>query len=79
LKGDATLARCLGDGESRALHLYEEPRVHRTAAVVRRSRLVGTITQLENPLLCGLRDAVAKRTSARAQLRQYEEISRYEA
>ena len=75
------LARCLGvgDGISRSLRLYEDRRIRRTAAVVRRSRLVGRVTQVQNPLLCRLRDALAKRTSARAQLRQYEEIARYQA
>ena len=73
------LARCLGGGISASLRRYEERRIGRTAAVVRRSRLVGRVTQLENPLLCRLRDAVAKRTSARAQLRQYEKIARYRA
>ena len=75
------LARCLdgGDEVSASLRLYEDRRVSRTVAVVRRSRFVGKLVQLENPLLCRLRDAVAKRTSARAQLRQYEEIARYEA
>jgi 2-polyprenyl-6-methoxyphenol hydroxylase-like FAD-dependent oxidoreductase len=74
------LARCLGrgDGIPGSLRLYEERRVRRTTTVVRRSRLVGRVTQFENPLLCRLRDALAKRTSARAQLRQYEEIVRYE-
>ena len=75
------LARCLDGGEEvfASLRRYEDRRVSRTAAVVRRSRFVGKLIQLENPLLCRLRDAVAKRTSARAQLRQYEEIARYEA
>ena len=75
------LARCLGGGGddiSGSLRLYEERRARRTTTVVRRSRLVGRVIQLENPLLCRLRDALAKRTSARAQLRQYEEIVRYE-
>jgi 2-polyprenyl-6-methoxyphenol hydroxylase-like FAD-dependent oxidoreductase len=74
------LARCLdgGEGNPASLRLYEERRVRRTTRVVRRSRLAGRVIQLENPLLCSLRDALAKRTSARAQLRQYEEIVRYE-
>jgi 2-polyprenyl-6-methoxyphenol hydroxylase-like FAD-dependent oxidoreductase len=77
----AVLARCLGGerGISTSLQLYEERRVRRTTAVVKRSRFVGRIVQLENPLLGRLRDEVAKRTSSRAQLRQYEEIARYEA
>jgi FAD-dependent urate hydroxylase len=75
------LALCMG-GESevsRSLRLYEERRVRRTTVVVKRSRLAGRISQLENPLLCRLRDALAKRTSARAILRQYEEVARFEA
>jgi 2-polyprenyl-6-methoxyphenol hydroxylase-like FAD-dependent oxidoreductase len=71
------LARCLGGGISGSLRRYEERRIGRTAAVVRRSRLAGRVTQMENPLLCRLRDAVAKRVSARARLRQYEKIATY--
>jgi 2-polyprenyl-6-methoxyphenol hydroxylase-like FAD-dependent oxidoreductase len=75
------LARCLGGGYGipHSLRLYEERRVRRTATVVRRSRLAGRIAQIENPLLCRLRDELAKRTSGRAQLRLYEEIARYQA
>jgi 2-polyprenyl-6-methoxyphenol hydroxylase-like FAD-dependent oxidoreductase len=75
------LARCLdsGDGVVPSLRLYEAIRIPRTSDVVRRSRLVGRIVQLENPLLCRLRDAVARSTSARAQIRQLQRIARYEA
>ena len=75
------LARCLGDGGEvvSSLRLYEATRIPRTADVVRRSRRVGWILQLENPLLCRLRDAVARRTSARAQLRQLASVARFEA
>lgn len=74
------LARCLGsgDGVAHSLRLYEAGRIPRTTDVVRRSRLAGRIVQLENPLLCRLRDAVARSTSTRAQLRQLERIARYE-
>ncbi len=77
----AVLARCLGGGGEVpcSLRLYEARRVRRTAGIVKRSRLVGRLVQLESPPLCRLRDAVARRISARAQLRQYEEIARYEA
>ncbi len=75
------LARCLGSGDGvvPSLRLYEARRIPRTADVVRRSRRAGRILQLENPLLCRLRDAVARSTSARALLRQLERIVRYEA
>jgi 2-polyprenyl-6-methoxyphenol hydroxylase-like FAD-dependent oxidoreductase len=69
------LARCLGGEVVSSLRLYEARRIPRTAEVARRSRLAGRIVQLDNPLLCRLRDAVARRTAARAQL---ERIARYE-
>jgi len=43
----------------RALRLYEARRTEPTAQVVRRSRLLGRVAQVENPLLCTLRDAAA--------------------
>ena len=61
-----------------ALRRYEGLRAERTAWVVRRSRAVGRIGQIENPLLCLLRDAVLKATPARVQLRQLERVLRYE-
>ncbi len=75
------LARSLGDGGEAvsSLRLYEERRIPRTADVVRKSRRAGRILQLQNPLLCRLRDAVARRTSARAQLRQLSSVARFEA
>jgi 2-polyprenyl-6-methoxyphenol hydroxylase-like FAD-dependent oxidoreductase len=74
------LARYLRSGDEvvPSLRLYETRRIPRTTYVVRRSRRAGRILQLENPLLCRLRDAVARSTSARAQLRQSERIARYE-
>jgi 2-polyprenyl-6-methoxyphenol hydroxylase-like FAD-dependent oxidoreductase len=75
------LARCLdGGGEIPcSLWLFEGRRVRSTADIVKRFRLVGRLVQLGSPPLCRLRDAAARRISARAQLRQYEEIARYEA
>ena len=75
------LGGCLRKGGEvvSSLRLYEARRIPRTADVVRRSRLAGRLLQLENPLLCRLRDAVARRTSARAQLRQLASVARYEA
>ena len=75
------LGGCLRKGGEvvSSLRLYEARRIPRTADVVRRSRLAGRLLQLENPLLCRLRDAVARRTSARAQLRRLGSVARYEA
>ena len=72
-----TKAIVICGGISGSLRRYEERRIGRTATVVRRSRLAGRVTQMENPLLCRLHDAVAKRVSARARLRQYEKIAKY--
>ncbi len=75
----AVLARHLG-GEAKipdALRFYEGERKGRTTEAVKRSRLAGRISQLENPLLCRLRDAAARRTPARVQLRLYERFAGY--
>lgn len=74
------LARCLsqsGDAPS-ALRRYEDLRRERTAWIVRRSRALGRIGQIENPALCRLRDAVLKATPARVQLRQLGKVMIYE-
>jgi 2-polyprenyl-6-methoxyphenol hydroxylase-like FAD-dependent oxidoreductase len=76
------LAQCLEGGSSAvvpALRLYESRRVGRARSTVKQSRLAGRIAQLQNPLLCHLRDALAKKTSARAQLRWMAKIVEYEA
>jgi len=73
----AALASCLrerGDDVVRALRLYEGRRGGRTAEVARRSRLLGRMVQLENPLLCAARDAAARAMPVRLQLRQLEAV-----
>jgi 2-polyprenyl-6-methoxyphenol hydroxylase-like FAD-dependent oxidoreductase len=80
------LARCLQDvgettasyGAPSALRKYEDLRRERTAWIVRRSRAVGRIGQMENPLLRGLRDAALKATPTRLELRQFERVVRPE-
>ena len=47
--------------------------------VVRRSRHVGMVGQLENPLLCRLRDRALSMISQKAQLKQLEKVVGYEA
>lgn len=63
------LARCLREraGVEAALRLYEDRRAGRTAAIVRLSRRMGRVGQLENPALCRLRDAAVKRMPDRFQ------------
>ncbi len=74
------LARCLeeeGDAEA-AIKLYEPRRAERTAHVVRQSRRLARIAQLQNPLLCRLRDAtlraIPQRLQLSMQLRQLERV-----
>lgn len=75
------LARCLHEGEAtaEALRRYEKLRSDRVAMVVRRSRRVGAVGQVENPLLCRLRDRMIAMVPPKAQLRQLEEVVGFEA
>jgi len=79
------LARCLREqrdgtrGVEGALRRYEGLRRERAAKVVRLSRRIGRIGQLENPALCALRGLVLKATPPGASLRQIEGVVGYEA
>jgi 2-polyprenyl-6-methoxyphenol hydroxylase-like FAD-dependent oxidoreductase len=74
------LARCLQESgpTADALRRYERLRSARAAMVVRRSRRLGRIAQLENPLLCLLRDRALTMIPPKAQLKQLEEVMGYE-
>jgi 2-polyprenyl-6-methoxyphenol hydroxylase-like FAD-dependent oxidoreductase len=67
----AVLAECLRGGTDvvRALRLYEGRRMGRTAWIARRSRLLGRVSQLENPLLCAARNAAVRAMPPRLQMR----------
>ncbi len=78
-RGGACGTRQWGVGCGGALRCYEERRAGRAASVVRRSRLLGRAGQLENPLLCALRNAVAGAMPLRLQLRQLDPILGREA
>ena len=73
------LAGCLRErsGVEAALGLYEARRTRRTAAIVRLSRRMGQVGQLENPWLCRLRDAAAKRMPDSFQRRQLQMVLGY--
>jgi 2-polyprenyl-6-methoxyphenol hydroxylase-like FAD-dependent oxidoreductase len=75
------LARSLHEGGATAdaLRRYERLRSDRAAMVVRRSRRVGRVGQLENPLLCRLRDRALAMIPPKAYLRQLEEVVGHEA
>jgi 2-polyprenyl-6-methoxyphenol hydroxylase-like FAD-dependent oxidoreductase len=70
------LAECLKERQDveNALALYEARRLRRTAAIVRGSRRMGRIAQLQNPLACRLRDSALKALPDRVQMRQLEEM-----
>ena len=74
------LARCLQESgpTADALRRYESLRSARAAMVVRRSRRLGRIVQLENRLLCMLRDRALAMIPPKTQLRQLEEVMGYE-
>ena len=80
LEDTVVLARCLQEAGATAdaLWRYERLRSTRTAMVVRRSRRLGRVGQLENPLLCVLRNRALAMTPPKAQLRQLEEVMGYE-
>jgi 2-polyprenyl-6-methoxyphenol hydroxylase-like FAD-dependent oxidoreductase len=74
------LAKCLSEESDpvSALRHYEAHRTQRVAAIVQRSRRLGRVAQLKNPLLCQLRDVLLKPTPDRMLLRQAEEVVAYE-
>lgn len=69
------LSRCLDDETAaieQALKLYEQKRVSRTSQVVRRSRVMGRLVQLENPLAIRFRNTLLRTMPARAQIKRLE-------
>jgi 2-polyprenyl-6-methoxyphenol hydroxylase-like FAD-dependent oxidoreductase len=74
------LARCLNeaDASADALRCYERLRSDRVAMIVRRSRRIGRVGQLENPPLCRLRDHLLAMVPSKVLLRQLEEAVGYE-
>ena len=80
IEDTVVLARCLreSDEAAGALRRYEAQRSDRTAAIVRRSRCIGWVGQLENPFLCRLRERTLKLIPVETQLRQIQEVVGYE-
>ncbi|WP_242926597.1 FAD-dependent monooxygenase [Pontibacter vulgaris] len=70
------LGQCLEQETSiaKALANYEKRRLVRTAKVIRMSRMLGWVSQWENPLLIGLRNAVFRATPAFVTQRQMEDL-----
>jgi 2-polyprenyl-6-methoxyphenol hydroxylase-like FAD-dependent oxidoreductase len=72
LEDAVLLGRCLADSRDvvTGLREYERQRIPRANAFVTRSRAVGRIARLRNPVLAAIRNSVLKRISPIAQARQ---------
>jgi 2-polyprenyl-6-methoxyphenol hydroxylase-like FAD-dependent oxidoreductase len=75
------LAACLRNASDleAALRAYEEERIKRTAAIVKRSWTIGRVAQWENLLACSIRNALLKRTPSGVLLKQLVWVVEYEA
>jgi 2-polyprenyl-6-methoxyphenol hydroxylase-like FAD-dependent oxidoreductase len=76
LEDAVVLGRCVGDTSDlpAALRLYESRRLPRANDIVRRSRRMSRIAQVQNPVLVALRNAVVSRVSAERQVRELEGV-----
>ena len=62
-------------GVEQTLRTYEARRIPRTTALVNRSRMIGRIAQLQNPLAVALRNAAFSLVSPRLQVSQLAQIA----
>ena len=70
------LAACLKTHSNVAAALleYDRRRTSRTRLFVLRSRWLGAVAQLENPILCSMRDAAVRATPQRIAARQMKSL-----
>ncbi len=61
-----------------ALKQYEAARISRTSEIVNRSWKIGQLGQLQNPLICAVRNALVRLTPSSVQLKQLEPIVGFE-
>lgn len=75
------LARALVESTTldEALQRYDRTRLPRTSAVTRRSRLIGEMAQLQNPLLRWLRNTLVRLTPRSSRLAQLRPLVDYDA
>src|SRR5579884_3885297 len=75
------LADCLAHDRDaiEALRAYERARIPRTAMIIERSRRLGQVGQLQNPVATWLRDTLMAALPPRSQLRQIAPIVGYDA
>ncbi|WP_248927013.1 FAD-dependent oxidoreductase [Paenibacillus hamazuiensis] len=73
------LARALQEHKvPEALQVYEAKRIPRTTEVVRQSRRMGRLVQLENPLAIGVRNVLLRAVSPRMQMQRLHWLIGYE-
>ncbi|MDB5053445.1 MAG: 2-polyprenyl-6-methoxyphenol hydroxylase [Bacilli bacterium] len=75
------LSRCLQGNQmniSNALQVYEQSRIKRTSLIVRRSRMMGKLMQLENLVAIELRNTLLRTIPVRMQLKRLEWLIGYE-
>ncbi len=80
IESSLILARCLANaGDLRtALDRYAAERMRRTAWITNQSWQLGRLAQIENPLLCALRNVALRLTPARVMLAQLHASAGYE-
>ncbi len=68
------LASCLSTYQTvdAALRSYEKTRIPRTSMITTLSRRIGSVAQVENPILCWVRDSLSRATPESVTLRQFE-------
>lgn len=73
------LGQCLGQGSgaAAALRQYDSARIPRTTRIVMTSRRFGQVAQMENPLLCRLRNALLRAIPARVAERQIAWVTHF--
>jgi 2-polyprenyl-6-methoxyphenol hydroxylase-like FAD-dependent oxidoreductase len=67
-----------GTRSAASLRSYEARRIQRTGVVVRASRSMARVLQIEAPLLCGVRDAVVRRMPGGVRMGRLDPIVGYE-
>jgi 2-polyprenyl-6-methoxyphenol hydroxylase-like FAD-dependent oxidoreductase len=74
------LANCLRENVNvfGGLTQYEARRVGRANRIASLSRMIGTVAQWENPVLCAARNTLFKRLPAGMRMRQLGEVAGYE-
>jgi 2-polyprenyl-6-methoxyphenol hydroxylase-like FAD-dependent oxidoreductase len=74
------LAACLQNATemSAALRAYEQRRIKRANAIIKRSWELGRVAQWENPVACTVRNAMLKRVPSSLLLKQLEGVLGYE-